>query len=86
MTYQFKPNGCCAKQIKITTDDEIITEVTFVGGCRGNTSGIARLIQNQKISDVAQTLRGITCRGNTSCPDQLAIALEQIMAQDVSAA
>lgn len=86
MTYQFKPNGCCAKQIKITTDNDTISEIKFIGGCRGNTAGIERLIRNQKISDVAQTLRGITCRGTTSCPDQLAIALEQIMDQDSSAA
>ncbi|PLX94541.1 MAG: TIGR03905 family protein [Desulfuromonas sp.] len=85
MTYQFKPNGCCAKQIKITTEGDIIKEVQFVGGCRGNTTGIERLIKDQKICDVAQTLRGITCRGTTSCPDQLAIALEQIVSHDTAA-
>nr|WP_320049334.1 TIGR03905 family TSCPD domain-containing protein [uncultured Desulfuromonas sp.] len=81
MTYQFKPSGCCAKLMKITIAEDTISEVEIVGGCRGNTAGIERLIRNQKIEDVAQTLRGIACRGTTSCPDQLAIALEQILAE-----
>lgn len=85
MTYNFKPSGCCAKAIEITIDNNLITQVQFSGGCRGNTMGIERLIQNRNVNEVAKMLRGIICRGNTSCPDQLALALEEIMAANAAA-
>ncbi|MCD6527097.1 MAG: TIGR03905 family TSCPD domain-containing protein [Desulfuromonas sp.] len=85
MTYTFKPSGCCAKAIKITIDNNLITDVKFSGGCHGNTMGIGRLIQNRDVEEVSKTLRGIICRNGTSCPDQLALALEEIISQQSAA-
>ena len=56
-----------------------IVRVQFVGGCSGNTQGVAALVAGMKISDAIQKLKGIDCAGRgTSCPDQLAKALEKI--------
>lgn len=70
--------GVCSRQIDITVSDEgVIENVLFVGGCHGNTQGVAALAKGRKVEEVASLLRGIDCRGKgTSCPDQLARALE----------
>lgn len=76
----YKTHGTCSRQIMIdVNDDETIAEVKFVGGCNGNLQGISALVKGKKIDDVISTLKGIDCnfRG-TSCPDQLAKALEEI--------
>lgn len=49
--------------------------VKFVGGCRGNTQGVAKLCEGRDIEEVADMLRGVQCRGGTSCPDQLSKAI-----------
>ena len=69
----------CSQEIIVDVDDDIIKSVKFVGGCNGNTKGISELVKNMKIDDVIEKLKGINCgaRG-TSCPDQLARALEEI--------
>lgn len=80
MTYTYKTFGTCARQITIDiNDDETINDVSFLGGCNGNLQGIAALVKGRKIDDVIDSLKGIDCnmRG-TSCPDQLAKALEEI--------
>ncbi len=83
MTYTYTPQGVCSQQITIEiNDDEIINSISFLGGCHGNLQGIAALAKGRSIDDVIATLRGIDCRGRgTSCPDQLAAALEQIKAE-----
>lgn len=74
----YKTQGTCAQAIRITIDDEqTVQNVEFVGGCSGNTSGIAALVRGMKADKVAERLRGITCgMKSTSCPDQLSRALE----------
>lgn len=79
--YAYRTKGTCSSQILIEMDGEIISKVQFVGGCTGNTQGVARLAEGRKINDVIDLLKGIQCRGGTSCPDQLARALEEIRAQ-----
>lgn len=80
---RFKTSGTCAQFIDIETENGIVTDVKFVGGCSGNTQGVARLVAGMKIDDVIAKLRGIRCGyRNTSCPDQLAQALEQIKNND----
>lgn len=74
----YKTKGVCAREIEIELDGEYVKSVHFVGGCNGNTSGISSLVAGMKIDDVIKRLRGIDCRGRgTSCPDQLAKALEE---------
>lgn len=76
----YTTHGTCSRQIVIDIDDGIVTSVTFVGGCSGNTQGVASLAKGMTVEDVIARLRGIRCGGKpTSCPDQLAQALEQYL-------
>jgi len=76
---EFKPKGVCCYSISITTDDDIIKDVAFSGGCSGNLQGLSQLVRGSRIDDVIERLNGIKCGfKNTSCPDQLAAALEKI--------
>lgn len=83
MTYTYTPQGVCSKQITIDiNDDETIESISFLGGCQGNLQGISALAKGRSIDEIIAVLRGIDCRGRgTSCPDQLANALEQIKAE-----
>jgi uncharacterized protein (TIGR03905 family) len=78
MAYSFKPKGVCARQINFDVDDGKVKDVTFIGGCDGNHIGIESLVEGMNIDDVIKKLRGIKCgHKSTSCPDQLAVALEE---------
>ena len=79
--FQYKTHGTCSQQILIDVDGDTIANVEFIGGCTGNTQGVARLARGRRIDEVISLCKGIQCRGGTSCPDQLARALEQIQAQ-----
>lgn len=79
--YRYNTQGTCSQQILIDVENNIVKHVEFVGGCRGNTQGVARLAENRPIDEVIALCKGIECRGATSCPDQLARALEAIVAQ-----
>ena len=72
--------GTCSRIITIDVDQNvIISNLSFLGGCNGNLKGICALAKGKKASEVKQTLKGITCGAKpTSCPDQLARALEQM--------
>ena len=79
MEYRFTPTGVCSREMIIETDEDIVKKVTIIGGCHGNTQGVSRLVEGMKIDEVIKRLKGILC-GNkgTSCPDQLAKALEEM--------
>lgn len=80
MTYTYTPHGVCSKKITIELKDGIIKSCQFEGGCNGNTSGICALIAGMKAQDAIDRLEGITCGyKDTSCPDQLAHALIDIL-------
>ena len=72
----YKTQGTCAHEIQYEVVDGVVTACRFVGGCPGNTQGVAKLVIGRKVEDVIALLKGIQCRGGTSCPDQLARALE----------
>ena len=75
---EYDTQGTCSKHISVTIDDnDIIQDVTFIGGCNGNLQGICRLVTGQKVQDVIGKLQGIRCGAKaTSCPDQLCQALK----------
>ncbi len=74
----YNTNGTCSRQILFdVTKDNKVTNVKYIGGCSGNLQGIAKLVNGKDIDEVINLLSGIQCRGNTSCPDQLAKALMQ---------
>lgn len=75
----YKTKGVCSKEIHFDVDNNIVKNVTFVGGCDGNTTGISKLVEGMSVDDVISRLSGITCGyKSTSCPDQLANALKNI--------
>lgn len=74
---KFKTSGVCASEIHFEIENDTLKELTFVRGCAGNALGISSLVKGQNIHDVIARLKGINCNGRgTSCPDQLAKALE----------
>lgn len=76
----YQPKGVCSKAIDVEVEEGIITSVKFTGGCNGNTQGISRLVVGMKAEDAISRLRGIKCGiKNTSCPDQLACALQEML-------
>lgn len=76
----YTTQGTCSRQIDIELDGDVIREVVFTGGCHGNTQGIAALVRGMKVSEAIARLEGIDCRGKgTSCPDQLARALKEVL-------
>ncbi len=79
----YTPQGVCSRQIDLELKDGIIESVHFTGGCNGNTQGISILVKGMKATDAIAKLRGINCKGKgTSCPDQLARALEQALQEE----
>lgn len=82
MTYNFTPKGVCSKNIAVDlSDDGVIENVRFVGGCNGNLQGISSLVKGMKADEAIRRLKGINCNGRgTSCPDQLSKALEAALA------
>lgn len=82
MVYTYKTVGVCSRSITVELEDDIIKNVSFEGGCSGNTKGIAKLVEGMNIDDVINRLSDVKCGlKNTSCPDQLATALKQIKAK-----
>lgn len=79
MEYRYKTKGTCSEEMIIEIEKDIIKKITIIGGCKGNTAGISKLVEGMNINDVIDKLKGIPCGSKgTSCPDQLAIALEEI--------
>ncbi len=78
---QYRTKGTCSSAIDLEIENGVITHCKFTGGCRGNTQGLAQMVIGQKAEDVMQRLRGIECRGSTSCPDQLSRAIEEYLAK-----
>lgn len=77
---RYIPKGVCSQIIDIEVNEDTIESVAFVGGCNGNLKGICSLVKGMKIEDAISKLKGITCGYKpTSCPDQLACALQSIL-------
>ena len=77
---RYVTKGTCSTAINVEVENGIIQSVEFVGGCHGNTQGIAALVKGMEVEDAISRLEGIDCRGRgTSCPDQLAKALRQTL-------
>ena len=72
----YTTQGTCSRAIEYEVTDGVLTACRFVGGCPGNTQGVAKLAIGRKVEDVIGLLKGIQCRNGTSCPDQHARALE----------
>ena len=84
MTYSFRPQGVCSKEMQIELDENgVIQDFTAQGGCSGNLMGLGALVRGMTAEEAIQRLRGIHCGPRqTSCPDQLARGLEALIASN----
>ena len=75
---EYRTRGVCSQAIKFDIVDNKVTGVQFIGGCSGNTQGVARLVEGMDVDEAIARMEGIHCGPRpTSCPDQLARALKQ---------
>ena len=80
MIYRYETRGVCSREIILELENGIIKKVNIIGGCAGNTVGISKLVEGMSAEEAITRLKGIPCGPrSTSCPDQLAIALEQAL-------
>ena len=76
MKYSYKTKGTCSQEIDFDLEDNVVHNITFIGGCNGNTQGVSSLVRGMNVDEAIERLEGINCNGRgTSCPDQLAKAL-----------
>ena len=80
MQYEYKTNGVCSRTIFFEVEDNKVKNVQFVGGCNGNLKGVGALCEGMLADDIISRCKGIKCGfKSTSCPDQLAQALEEAL-------
>ena len=75
----YKTHGTCSRSISFDVNEGIVTACQIQGGCTGNAQGISKLVVGRKATEVVTLLKGIQCQNGTSCPDQLARALEALL-------
>ena len=74
----YKTSGVCSRSIEIEIENDVVVSVKYIGGCSGNTQGVAALVAGMSVDEAIKRLSGIRCGfKNTSCPDQLAVALKE---------
>ncbi len=80
MQYEYRTKGTCSQRILFELEDGIVRNLQYIGGCHGNLQGISKLVEGMKAEDVIDRVKGIRCgMKQTSCPDQLAKALEEAL-------
>ena len=83
MTYTYATQGTCSRSIDVELEGNIIKSVSFLGGCHGNLQGITSLLKDMPVNEIIARLKGIRCGMKpTSCPDQIAQALELYLEQN----
>ncbi len=79
MKFEYKTRGVCSNTMELDVEDGIVKSLNVLGGCHGNLQGISKLVEGMEVDEVIRRLKGIRCGfKDTSCPDQLARALEQM--------
>lgn len=82
MKHTYFPQGTCSRKMTVELEGNIIKNVSIEGGCNGNLQGISRLVEGMDAQEAIERMKGIRCGfKQTSCPDQLSIALEQALAK-----
>lgn len=78
-TIDYTPRGVCSRRMSIKSENGVITDIQIVGGCDGNLKGLSSLLKGMKVDEAIERMEGIRCGGkDTSCPDQISIALRQL--------
>ncbi len=84
MKYTYKPTMVCAQQISFNIDGNIISNVSFIGGCNGNLKAVSKLVDGMTVEEIENKLKGNLCgRKPTSCADQLAIAVRKAYEENI---
>ena len=79
---EYKTSGTCSRMITVEVEDGIVTDCIITGGCHGNTQGVASLVKGMRAEEAISRLKGIKCGfKSTSCPDQLACALQEAISE-----
>ena len=80
--YTYRPNGVCSRLFEISVEDDKLVNLNVIGGCDGNLKGIGKLVIGMPVDEVISRLEGIRCGyKDTSCPDQIAKALQAMKAE-----
>ena len=67
---EYTTKGTCSRKILFEVEDGKVHNVQFVGGCNGNTQGVARLVEGMDVNEAISRMKGIDCNGRgTSCPE-----------------
>lgn len=83
MTIQYQTKGVCSRQMNVKLENGVVQKVEIIGGCAGNSQGVARLVEGMKAEDAIRKIEGIRCGFKaTSCPDQLSKALRIALAEE----
>ena len=78
MEFRYKTSGVCASEIRFDINGDVVTNISFIGGCNGNLKAIAKLLEGATVDQIEEKLRGNTCGfRSTSCADQLAVAVRK---------
>lgn len=78
MRYTYKPRMVCAQQISFNIEGNVITDVSFIGGCNGNLKAVSKLVDGMTVEEIEAKLKGNTCNTRpTSCADQLCLAVRE---------
>ena len=84
MTYEYKPQGVCPSKITFSLEGNVVSNVSFAGGCDGNLKAISRVIDGMTVEQIEKNFSGIACgRKTTSCSDQLAKAVREAFENEV---
>lgn len=87
MTIQYQTKGVCSRQMNVQLEDGVVQKVEIIGGCAGNSQGVARLVEGMRAEDAIRKIEGIRCGFKaTSCPDQLSKALRIALAEEAKRA
>ena len=78
----YRPENTCTKQILFEVENDVLTDVKFIGGCSGNNQGIRKLVVGMHPEEIIEKLEGIQCKNGTSCPDQFAKALKHFLDEE----
>lgn len=78
MRYTYKTKMVCSQEISFDIDGDVITNISFVGGCNGNLKAISKLVDGWTVEQIESKVKGNDCRGRgTSCADQLCVAVRE---------
>ena len=80
MAYEYRTQGTCSSKIAFDLENGTVKNVKFTGGCNGNLKAISALVEGKNAEEIIPLIKGLKCGFKpTSCPDQLAKALEEAL-------